>query len=308
MKLLPELRIMFTPSHRFVVALITLIVAALARAAEPPPYNLISIVTDDQAVWSIGAYGARQARTPNMDRLAREGARFLNAFTCTPVCSPSRASFLTGRFGTQLGITDCITPKEANNGVGLAPDSMTWPKLLRQRGYVTGLVGKWHLGVKPEFHPARLGFDHFTGALAGSFKPQNPEFEVGGKLTQMRGFGADLVTDDALSFLQTNRSSPVPDARPGHPGLSEPADQPGEELDPRLLRGDTFGGPQPRPPAGAAGRAGPGRAHHPHVHQRSRLHDRSSWPPFQGQRQLGRRRCHRPQAAEHVRGIDSHSA
>ncbi len=199
---------MFTPSHRFVVALITLIVAALARAAEPPPYNLISIVTDDQAVWSIGAYGARQARTPNMDRLAREGARFLNAFTCTPVCSPSRASFLTGRFGTQLGITDWITPKEANNGVGLAPDSMTWPKLLRQRGYVTGLVGKWHLGVKPEFHPARLGFDHFTGALAGSFKPQNPEFEVGGKLTQMHGFGADLVTDDALSFLQTNRSKP----------------------------------------------------------------------------------------------------
>jgi uncharacterized sulfatase len=199
---------MFTLSHRIVVSLLTLIVAAPVRGAERPTYNLISIVTDDQAAWSVGAYGARQSRTPNMDRLAREGARFLNAFTCTPVCSPSRASFLTGRYGTQLGITDWITPKEANHGVGLAPDSMTWPKLLQQRGYVTGIVGKWHLGVKPEFHPSRLGFDHFTGALAGSFKPQNPEFEVEGKLTQMRGFGADVVTDDALAFVQTNQSKP----------------------------------------------------------------------------------------------------
>src|SRR6058998_477358 len=114
---------MLTPSQRFVVTLLTFFVAALVRGAESPPSNLISIVTDDQAAWSIGAYGARQSRTPNMDRLAHEGARFL-----------------TGRFGTQLGITDWITPKEARDGVGLAPDSVTWPKLLRQRGYVTGIL------------------------------------------------------------------------------------------------------------------------------------------------------------------------
>ena len=199
---------MFTLSQRFVVGLLMSTVPALVHGAESLPYNLISIVTDDQAAWSIGAYGARQSRTPNMDRLAREGARFLNAFACTPVCSPSRASFLTGRFGTQVGITDWITPKEARDGVGLAPDSVTWPRLLRQRGYVTGVIGKWHLGVKPEFHPSRLGFDHFTGALAGSFKPQDPELEVGGKLTKMSGFGADILMDDALAFLQTNRSKP----------------------------------------------------------------------------------------------------
>src|SRR6266498_783321 len=137
MKLLPELRVMFTLLHCFVVALITIIVAAPTRAAEPPTCNLISIVTDDQAVWSIGAYGARQSRTPNMDRLAREGARFLNAFTCTPVCSPSRASFLTGRFGTQLGITDWITPKEARDGLGLPVGATTWPEILQRHGYVT---------------------------------------------------------------------------------------------------------------------------------------------------------------------------
>src|SRR5215468_1663090 len=84
-----------------------------ASAAEPERYNLIALVTDDQARWGVGAYGNREVRTPHMDRLAREGAKFLNAFVPTPVCSPSRASFLTGRYGTQLGITDWIAPVEA---------------------------------------------------------------------------------------------------------------------------------------------------------------------------------------------------
>ena len=188
-------------------ALIVLLPTPCIAAAEPR-LNLLSIVTDDQAVWSVGAYGSRESQTPNMDRLAREGARFLNAFVCTPVCSPSRATFLTGRYGTQVGITDYITPKEAKDGLGLAPDSKTWPKLLRQRGYVTGLVGKWHLGEQPQFHPSKLGFDHFTGALGGAFKPQDPELEVAGKLTPMRGFGADILTDDALAFIKTNRARP----------------------------------------------------------------------------------------------------
>src|SRR6185503_4697876 len=66
-------------------------------------FNIVSIVTDDQGRWGVGAYGNREVLTPNMDRIAREGARFTNAFTATPVCSPSRACFLTGRYGTQLG-------------------------------------------------------------------------------------------------------------------------------------------------------------------------------------------------------------
>src|SRR5690348_14150376 len=79
-----------------------------ATAASDKKWNVIAIVTDDQSRWSIGAYGNRDARTPNMDRLAAEGALFVNAFVNTPVCSPSRASFLTGLNGTQLGITDWI--------------------------------------------------------------------------------------------------------------------------------------------------------------------------------------------------------
>src|SRR5215510_3914804 len=86
---------------------------AAAHAGTPKRYNIISICTDDQARWGVGAYGNKEVKTPNMDRLAREGAKFLNAFVTTPVCSPSRASFLTGRWGTQVGITDWISPAEA---------------------------------------------------------------------------------------------------------------------------------------------------------------------------------------------------
>jgi len=79
------------------------------RAHSAPRFNLVSIVTDDQAPWTLGRYSGKDAVSPNLDRLAAEGARFTNAFTATPVCSPSRATFFTGRYGTQLGITDWIT-------------------------------------------------------------------------------------------------------------------------------------------------------------------------------------------------------
>lgn len=194
---------------RWITIVLALVLVRIPTpAAEAPRKNIIFILTDDQAHWSLGAYGNREARTPNMDRLAREGARFLNAFTCTPVCSPSRAAMLTGRYGTQVGITDYIDPKEAKAGVGLPPGTMTWPKVLQQRGYQTGLIGKWHLGEKPEMHPTKMGFDYFYGALGGAFKPKDPELEVDGQPTKLAGFGADLITDAALGFIETHRAHP----------------------------------------------------------------------------------------------------
>lgn len=191
------------------VLLLALCLTAMSSVeAAPVPFNLISIVTDDQAAWSIGAYGNRDSRTPNINRLAREGARFLNAFACTPVCSPSRAAFLTGRYGTQVGITDYINVKEGLAGAGLAPGSMTWPKALQRYGYVTGLIGKWHLGDLPQFHPRQLGFDYFYGARRGSFKPRDPELEVDGAEVKVQGFSADIIGDAALGFLETHRAGP----------------------------------------------------------------------------------------------------
>src|SRR5882762_5769413 len=97
-----------------------------AVAAEAPRPNLVFLYTDDQARWAVGAYGNREVRTPSLDRLAREGALFRNAFTATPVCSPSRASMFTGRYPTQFGIDDWIDPRAEPN-LGLAPSAILWP-------------------------------------------------------------------------------------------------------------------------------------------------------------------------------------
>ena len=200
--------------QRIVVAA-ALMSAAISTTAHSPQvvhaqrrFNLISIVTDDQGLWSIGAYGNRESRTPNIDRLAREGARFLNAFVTTPVCSPSRAGFLTGLYGTQVGITDYITPREAGEGVGLPETTQTWPEVLQRNGWRTGLFGKWHLGTIPKFHPTRHGFDYFFGSLAGSFAPMNPELEHNGRSAKMEGAGSNLLMDDALRFIEGNRDRP----------------------------------------------------------------------------------------------------
>jgi arylsulfatase A-like enzyme len=197
-------------------ALALLLAAGSATPSHPDPgtirqperLNLISIVTDDQAAWSVGAYGNRESRTPSMDRLAREGARFVNAFVTTPVCSPSRAGFLTGLYGTQVGITDWISPRQAEDGIGLPPSTTTWPEVLQRNGWRTGLFGKWHLGTQPQFHPSRHGIDRFFGSLAGSFAPMDPELEMNGTLAKRQGAGSDLVMDEALRFVDENRNRP----------------------------------------------------------------------------------------------------
>ncbi len=182
--------------------------APLTYAQTTERYNLISIVTDDQAQWSVGAYGNRESRTPNMDRLAREGAKFLNAFVTTPVCSPSRVAFLTGLYGTQVDITDYLTAAEGAAGLGLPPTTTTWPQVLQRRGYRTALFGKWHLGTQPQFHPTKHGFDVFMGAPEGSFAPMNPTLEVNGQPTKLQGAASDLVMDAALRFIEANRARP----------------------------------------------------------------------------------------------------
>lgn len=191
------------------VCLVTILFACTrASTGLQQRWNIISIVTDDQGRWSLGAYGNKESKTPNMDRLAREGARFLNAFTPTPVCSPSRASFLTGRYGTQVGITDYLTPVEQDQGLGLPAEATTWPAVLQKNGYRTALLGKWHQGALPQFHPTRRGFDHFYGFLGGGNQPMNPTLEVNGKETRLEGSLPDLLVDEANRFVTEHRDRP----------------------------------------------------------------------------------------------------
>ncbi len=166
--------------------------------------NIIFIQTDDQAAWALGASGNRDAHTPNLDRFFREGAYLRNAFVSTPVCSPSRASLITSRYGTELGITDWINPN-IEPEIGLSTEIATWPKLLADVGYFNGLIGKWHLGTQDRFHPSKFGFKYFMGFRPGGVPTKDPRLEVNGEVKQAAGFTVDILTDDALRFLGEHR-------------------------------------------------------------------------------------------------------
>lgn len=168
--------------------------------------NLLVIVTDDQGRWAMGAYGNEEIHTPHMDRIAAEGALFTQAFVATPVCSPSRATFMTGLYPTELGITDWISPEQARDGLGLAAE--TWPQTLQRNGYQTALFGKWHLGALPQFHPAELGYAHFTGFLDGGARPMDPTLEVDGEDTKLEGPLPDILADRTIDWLERHHEHP----------------------------------------------------------------------------------------------------
>ncbi len=177
------------------------------KADLPSRPNIVFLYTDDQAQWAMGAYGNADIKTPNLDRLARRGAIFKSAFTITPVCSPSRAALLTSRYPSELGIADWIDPRKEPN-LGLAPAAITWPELLKGFGYSTMLAGKWHLGTRDEFHPARQGFDVFLGFRDGSNQPIGPRLEVEVRLQELRGSLPDLLVDAGMRFVESNRGRP----------------------------------------------------------------------------------------------------
>lgn len=169
--------------------------------------NILFIYTDDQAPWAVGAAGHPYARTPNMDRLFAEGATLRNAFTTTPVCSPSRASLMASRYGTELGVTEWLHPT-AEADLGLDPATVTWPELLQSAGYATGLVGKWHLGLPDIYHPTRTGYDYFMGFRGGGNSPEDPSLEEDGVTRTFSGYTPDILTDHALEFIEANRDRP----------------------------------------------------------------------------------------------------
>lgn len=179
--------------------------------------NIVFILTDDQAFWAFGASGDPNALTPNMDRLAREGAYLSSAFTTTPVCSPSRASIMTSRYASEYQIMDFIPQPghrlyDPSYQPGLDPGSVTFAEVLKREGYVTGLVGKWHLGDWTQgeqcYHPTNHGFDFFMGLTGGGTSPEDPELELDGKVQRFEGLTTDILTGYALDFIKKNRDRP----------------------------------------------------------------------------------------------------
>src|SRR5262245_50361076 len=154
----------------FIGAVLILAVPVCVAAQTPPSRadrpNVVLIITDDVGYGDFGPYGVKDIRTPNVDRLAAEGVK-LTDFYAAPVCSPTRAMLITGRYQQRVGI-EIALPTVGHRDGGLLPTGRTLPQLLKNNGYATGLVGKWHLGWKPEFGPNQHGFDYFFGFKSGA--------------------------------------------------------------------------------------------------------------------------------------------
>lgn len=175
--------------------------------------NILLILTDDLAAWMLGCHGNQEIRTPNIDRLARSGVRFLNNFVVTPICSASRATLFTGRVPRQHGIHDFLTPKPVENPpqgqaeppAGFAQELML-SDILGQAGYQCGYAGKWHLGN--DTNPGH-GFRYTYTFAGGSSTYQNPEMFLNGKPVKESGYLTELTTRRAVEFLnQTERGNP----------------------------------------------------------------------------------------------------
>jgi arylsulfatase A-like enzyme len=175
--------------------------AAAARAAGRP--NIVVLLADDQGWGDLGLNGNTSAATPNIDSLARDGALFERFFVC-PVCSPTRAEFLTGRYHPRGGVRDVST-----GGERLNLDEKTIADAFKAAGYATGAFGKWHNGTQYPYHPNGRGFDAFYGFCSGHWGSYfDPPLERNGLAARGKGFLADDLTDHALSFIESHADTP----------------------------------------------------------------------------------------------------
>lgn len=172
--------------------------ASATGAAHRP--NMIFILVDDLRWDEFGAGGHPYLKTPNIDRLAREGASFTRAFHATPLCSPNRACILTGQYTARHAI---YNNEDRSLLSHLLP---TFPQELQRAGYTTGLIGKWHMGNDPTPRP---GFDYWV-SFPGQGKIIDPELFENGRLQKTSGYVTDLLTDRALAFIRAQRGSKRP--------------------------------------------------------------------------------------------------
>src|SRR6186997_885494 len=196
-----------------IAILVTVLWAAVqAAAAQTSRPNILLIVTDDVGYGDIGSYGAPDVRTPNLDRLAREGTRFSD-FYAAPTCSPTRASLISGRYYQRVRIERPLPTAATEQG--LRPTGRSLPALLKSAGYATGLIGKWHLGYKPEFSPNAHGFDYFFGFKSGLIdywqhtdgNGQHDFFE-NDQPAHPTGYSTDVFTDRSVKFIEENAKQP----------------------------------------------------------------------------------------------------
>jgi arylsulfatase A-like enzyme len=179
--------------------------------------NIIYIMSDDMGYGDLSSYGRKDYTTPNLDQLASQGIKFINAYSAAPLCTPTRAAFITGRYPakTPVGLIEPLTASKKDSALGLTAEYPSIATLIKAAGYETALIGKWHLGCLPQHSPIKNGFDYFFGIHTGAadyishngngrindlYENDSPVFS--------QGYLTDLFGEKAISFINQKHSRP----------------------------------------------------------------------------------------------------
>jgi len=185
----------------------------VGKAATDKP-NIILLMADDLGYGDVGCYGNRTIKTPNIDALAKGGVRFTDFHANGPMCSPTRAALLTGRYQQRCGIEGVLSGR-SNYDTGMPSQEVTFAEVLKTVGYAAACLGKWHLGYTVPFNPIKQGFDTFRGLVAGGSdyhshidRSGRPDWWKDDKLVAEEGYTTDLLTEHGVRFIEQNKDRP----------------------------------------------------------------------------------------------------
>lgn len=182
-------------------------------ASEPARTNVVLIILDDLGYGDFGCYGCPDIRTPHIDRLARQGVRLTDFYANGPVCTPTRAALMTGRYQQRVGFEWAISPGQKEPGLPVEESALA--RMIKREGYATALFGKWHLGYRSEFGPLAHGFDEFFGLLSADIDHYShreitgePDLYEGIRPVERKGYMTDLITERSVAFVDKHASKP----------------------------------------------------------------------------------------------------
>lgn len=196
---------------------LSFLVLQITGIAQRP--NIIYIMTDDMGYGDLSGYGQKNFATPNLDKLVSQGIKFVNAYAAAPVCTPTRTAFMTGRYPsrTPVGLMEPLRSPKLDSAYGLTKNIPSIAILMKESGYETALIGKWHLGFMPNQSPRQNGFDYFYGILSGgadyiNYRGTNGNYThdlyENERMVYPKGYLTDLLTKKSVDFIQQKHAKP----------------------------------------------------------------------------------------------------